>query len=106
MKNKHIILRQSAYNNIQKILDYYKKESAVCSGMEFLKNLKDAYGHIRQFPATGSLRYAYTLRVPNLRCWSIKNFPYLIFYIEENDHIDVWTILHNHQDIPSHLGMT
>ena len=32
--------------------------------------------------------------------WQIKRYPYLVFYIEQNDHIDVWRVLNSHSDIP------
>ena len=33
----------------------------------------------------------------------LKRYPYLVFYIEQDDHIDVWRVLHSHRDIPSWL---
>jgi len=34
----------------------------------------------------------------------MKHYPYLIFYIEKEDHIDVWRILHGQRNIPARLG--
>lgn len=38
-----------------------------------------------------------------LRNWAVKGFPYLVFYIERDDHIDVWRVLHGRRDIPSRM---
>jgi toxin ParE1/3/4 len=29
--------------------------------------------------------------------------PYLIFYIDRDDHVDVWRVLHAQRDIPARL---
>ena len=53
--------------------------------------------------ATGSPRYAHELDLPGLRSWPLKRYPYLIFYVEREDHIDVWRVLHGERDIPAWL---
>ncbi|RVI93967.1 type II toxin-antitoxin system RelE/ParE family toxin, partial [Sinorhizobium meliloti] len=47
-----------------------------------------------------SLRYAYELGLPDLRSVSLKRYPYLIFYRDQPDHVDVWRVLHGKRDIP------
>ena len=54
-------------------------------------------------PATGSARYALELNLPGLRSWPLKHYPYLVFYVERADHIDVWRVLHSQRDIPAWL---
>jgi plasmid stabilization system protein ParE len=41
------------------------------------------------------------LNLPCLRHWSLKEYPHLVFYVERDDHIDVWRILHGQRDIPA-----
>ena len=55
-------------------------------------------------PGAGASRYAYELDIPGLQTWLLRRFPYLIFYIEQEDHIDVWRVLHGHRDIPALMG--
>jgi toxin ParE1/3/4 len=31
----------------------------------------------------------------------LKAYPYLVFYVESDDHIDVWRVLHASRDIPT-----
>jgi toxin ParE1/3/4 len=67
----------------------------------FIDALEQAYSHIGRHPDTGSSRYAGELNLPGLRCWRLKKYPHLIFYVERSDHIDVWRVLHGMRDIPS-----
>jgi plasmid stabilization system protein ParE len=58
-------------------------------------------GVIRDPRRAGASRYAYELDIPGLRRWPLRRFPYLIFYMEQADHIDVWRVLHGRRDIPA-----
>jgi len=31
----------------------------------------------------------------------LPRYPYLVFYVEHADHIDVWRVLHGQRDIPA-----
>ena len=54
-------------------------------------------------PGTGSPRHAHLLGIKGLRSRKLGRFPYLILYLERDDHIDVWRILHAQRDIPARL---
>jgi len=34
----------------------------------------------------------------------IARFSYLIFYVEQDDRLDVWRVLHDRRDIPATLA--
>ena len=38
-----------------------------------------------------------------LRACALQTFPYLVFYVEREDDIDVWRVLHGNRDIPAWL---
>ena len=38
--------------------------------------------------------------MPGLRHWLLQSCPYLAFYVERADHLDVWRVLHAERDIP------
>ena len=38
-----------------------------------------------------------------LRSWPLRGYPYLVFYVERDDHVDVWRLLHAERDIPAWL---
>ena len=46
------------------------------------------------------MRYADFLDVEGLRFSIIERFPYLVFYFERPDYLDIVRVLHQHQDIP------
>ena len=70
----------------------------------FVDELEKAYGHIARHPLSGSPRYAHHLGLADLRFWRLRRYPYLIFYVEREEHIDVWRVLHEQRDIPSWMS--
>lgn len=71
------------------------------AALGFVDSLEHAYTHIGRNPASGSPRYAHELNLPGLRTWPTPRFPYLVFYVEYEDHVDVWRVLHAKRDIPA-----
>ena len=59
-----------------------------------------ALGHVARHPASGSARYAHELDLPELRFWRVRGYPYLLFYVEREDRIDLWRVLHGERDLP------
>jgi len=102
---KPIIRRGQADRDrdVQEAVDYYLSEAGEQIALAFVDALERAYRHIGRHPASGSLRYAHELDLPDLRCWPTKRYPYLVFYAERDDHIDVWRVLHGERDIPTWL---
>ena len=99
---KPLTRRAQADADVADAIDYYVGESTAAA-LGFVDALEAAYAHIRRAPATGSPRYAHELNLPGLRFWSLKRYPYLVFYIERADSVDVWRVLHAKRDIPSWL---
>jgi toxin ParE1/3/4 len=100
VKSTPVIPREQARRDVDEALTYYLNEGAVPAALGMIDALEKAYAHIARHPATGSPRYAHELNLPYLRVWSLKRFPYWVFYREQPDHIDVWRVLHGHRDIP------
>jgi len=98
---KQIIPRQRANRDVDEAVDYYLRDAGEKAALGFIDALDRAYRHIARHPATGSPRYAHELDLPGLRSWPLKRYPYLVFYVERDDHIDVWRILHAERDIPA-----
>ena len=101
MSPKQIIPRQRANRDVDEAVDYYLRDAGERAALGFIDALDRAYRHIARHPATGSPRYAHELDLPGLRSWPLKRYPYLVFYVERDDHIDVWRILHAERDIPA-----
>jgi toxin ParE1/3/4 len=106
MKVKPVIPRMLATQDAETIVDNYRSENASAAALGFIDALEQAYRHIGRNPATGSPRYAHELDVPGLRGWPLKRYPYIVFYVERADHIDVWRVLHGTRDIPAWLRET
>jgi toxin ParE1/3/4 len=101
MKPKPVIPRALADRDIQAVIDFYLSEQAEQAALAFVDMLEQTFLHIGRHPAAGSLRYAHELGLPDLRFWPVKRFPYLVFYLEREEHIDVWRVLHAERDIPT-----
>jgi toxin ParE1/3/4 len=97
---KPIILRGQASRDIDDAIAFYLSEATSEAATEFIGSVEKAFAHIRRFPESGSPRYGHALNLPGLRAWSLNRFPYLVFYVEHEDQIDLWRLLHAERDIP------
>lgn len=103
MKAKPVIPRSAAIQDAESAVDYYLEQQAEQAAFGFIDALKSVYDHIGRHPASGIPRYAHELDLPGLLHWPLKGYPYLVFYVERSDHVDVWRILHSARDIPEWL---
>jgi toxin ParE1/3/4 len=103
MKAKPVVPRALARQDVDEAIAHYLAETSGPAAVGFVAALERAYAHIALHPATGSPRYAHELDLPGLRTWSLKRYPYLVFYVERDDHVDVWRVLHGMRDIPAWL---
>lgn len=101
MKSKPVVPRRQANRDIDEAIAYYLSENAEQAALGLIDALAQAYARISRSPATGSPRYAHEMNLPGLRSWRLTRYPYLVFYVERNDHIDVWRVLHGQRDIPA-----
>lgn len=103
---KPVIPRARAHRDVNEAIDYYLSEHADPAALGFVDSLQVAYAHIGRYPKAGSTRYAHELDLANLRYHPLKRYPYLVFYIELESHVDVWRVLHARSDIPEwmHTG--
>jgi len=84
-------------------VEYYTREAGADIATRFIDALQEVYCEIGNRPATGSPRYAHELNLPGLRSQTLRHFPYIVFYMERDDQIDVWRILHAQQNIAAWL---
>ena len=71
--------------------------------LRFIAAVELAFRRIARHPGAGSPRYAHELDPLNLRVWRLQRCPYLVFYIDHPDHIDVWRVLQAQRDLPTSL---
>lgn len=104
MNAKAVIPRELASRDVDEAIDHYLGEGAFKAALDFVEALEKAYTHIGRQPASGSPRYAHELNLPGLRFWPLTRFPYLVFYFEHDDCVDVWRVLHGQRDIPAWMN--
>lgn len=73
--------------------------------VQFIDELEAAFRHLANHAESGSPRYASELDLPGLRHWSLRHFPYLIFYVIDDEIVDVWRVLHGKRDIPGTMQL-
>jgi len=101
VKTKPVVPREQARQDVDEALAYYLAQDAEAAALGFIDALEQAYAHIGRHPATGSPRYAHELNLPGLRFWPLPRYPYLVFYVERADHVDVWRVLQGQRDVPA-----
>jgi toxin ParE1/3/4 len=100
---KPIIPREAANRDIEQAVDYYSSAAGEQAALGFIDALEGGFRHIASHPATGSPRYGQELDLAGLRVWPLKRYPYLVFYVERDSHIDLWRVLLAKRDIPASM---
>ena len=103
MAGRPVILRERALRDVDEAVEHYLTEAPAAVALAFIDALEEACHRIGEHPASGSPRYARELDLPGLRSWVMSGFPYLAFYVERAEDIDVWRVLHTARHIPAWL---
>lgn len=98
-----VIPRRLATQDLRDAAAHYAGEVDSATALRFIDAVEQAFALIARQSAVGSPRYAVELDLAGLRALPVEHFPYLIFYLEHTDHIDVLRILHARRDIPTSL---
>ena len=81
----------------------YLFEENPAAATAFVDALENALTLLSEQPGIGSTRYAHLLPGATLRMWPLSGFPYLIFYLERADILEVIRVLHGVRDLPALL---
>jgi len=100
---KPVIPRDKAREDVDLAVEYYADEAGADVVFSFIDALEQAYTFIGEMPGAGSPRWSHELNLPRLRSIGLKGFPWLIFYLEFETHVDVWRVLHAKRDMPTWL---
>lgn len=98
-----VILREAAAEDVDRAVAHYLEEAGTDVAASFIDALESALALVGEHPASGSARYATELNLPGLRYWVMGQFPFLIFYVQREDSVDVWRIVRAERDIPAWL---
>jgi toxin ParE1/3/4 len=98
---KTLSLTNTARQEVAEAIAYYRREGGNVLANRFISALETTVEAIKTAPHAGSPRYTYELNLLNLRQRLVRRFPYLVFYIEYEDRIEIWRVLHAQRDIPT-----
>jgi toxin ParE1/3/4 len=98
---KPVIPSPIVQDEVDAAIVFYLSEADEETALAFIAALESAYRYIGENPSSGSPRWGHILDLPGLRCWKLKRFPWLIFYIERPRHVDVVRFMHAKRDIPN-----
>ena len=102
--NKPVHLRAVAANDIELAVDHDLAEAGAEVAARLVDVLERDLGKLARQPHFGSLRFAYELGIPDLRAWPVQGFPFVVFYVEQDQRLDVWRVLKERRDIPASLA--
>ena len=78
---RHIIVRAEAESEVRQAFDWYEQQSAGL-GFGFLRAIDACLSGVTRNP------FAYTVvKVPNVRRAVVRRFPYVLFYLVDDDAI-------------------
>lgn len=103
MTDKRIALRPAAKQDVADIAMHYRAQGGEALALRWVAALAVALDHVAAHPAAGSPRHMGQVGCPDLRFWSVRHFPFLVFYAEAAQQVDVWRVLHEARDIPHWL---
>jgi toxin ParE1/3/4 len=102
--SRHVVkIRPAARRDVSAAVVWYAKEGGAAVARRFVDCVHTAFDRLSGHPSRGSPRYAAICALPDLRCMQLKDFPYLVFYMERREWIDVLRVLHAARDIPESL---
>lgn len=103
MTRHPVRLRPAARGEVEEAAYWYLEQGGGPLASRFVENFHAVLEHISLHPASGSVHYGDLTGHAGLRFWPLKGFPYLVFYRDAGDHLDVWRVLHAERDIPAWL---
>ena len=86
-----------AERDIADAIARYGKEGLALSD-RFPRKIELALARIRNMPRSGSPRFSHDVGLPELRAVSLSGFPYLLFYLDREESIDLIRVLHSDWD--------
>ncbi len=101
MKRVPVFLRERAHDDLRSAATAYLEKAGAETAGRFVREVQRTLETVALAPEAGSTRAAMVLQIPGLRSWSLASFPWTIFYVQVDDRVEVWRILHQRVDLPS-----
>ena len=100
---KRLSRRSRANQDLRRAARFYQDQAGDSTAIRFADAVDAAIRDIATFPGAGSPRYEFEFGFEGLRSRLVRGFPYLVFYIERPDEIEVWRVLHAERDLLAEL---
>ena len=99
MTARTIAPHRHAIADVHDTICYYREQAGTAVAENFAIEIDEACARLRQHPNIGSARPALELDIEGIKSWALKRFPHQIFYEIQNDHVELWRILHPRRDL-------
>lgn len=106
MSRKPVVPRSIARRDMREATIYYARTAGDAVAAGFVQALQTALDVIAHQPGGGSPRLGLMVDRPDVRSWRLTRYPYLVFYRELEDRIEVLRVLHGHRDVASLLSQS
>ena len=103
---KAVVISPRAQRDVDELAAAYVDGAGLDIAQRFVDALADAFDLMARNPGIGSPRYGLLLNLPGVRCWPLRPWPQVIFYVERQRTIDVIRVLHGARDIPASLAQS
>jgi toxin ParE1/3/4 len=100
---KDVVSSERARQDVQEAFHFYRRRQGLDEARAFRRELKEICRRIGVDPKIGDRHFARKLNLPGLYYRRLETYPYLVFYVERAERIEVWRVLHEHSDIPTSL---
>jgi toxin ParE1/3/4 len=99
MSIKPVLLRRVARTDMRIATAYYAQEAGARVADDFASEIEIAYRRLQTNPGIGSPRYEHELQLPGLRALGLGRFPYLMFYMDYPERLEIVRVIHAQSDI-------
>ncbi len=96
-------MRPRAAADIDDAVRHYEQNVSPSVARKFVAELRSACDLLARTPNIGSTRFARFFPGHEVRYWTLRHFPFRIFYIADSKELQIVAIEHAHRDVPPSL---
>ena len=93
-KSFKLLINPQTFEDIQNAIAYYNQKQKGL-GKRFLADIKQDFNSIRK-------NYGFQIRYDNIRCLTVKKFPFMIHYSIDDNVINVRAVIHTSKNPSEH----
>ncbi|MFZ1382440.1 MAG: type II toxin-antitoxin system RelE/ParE family toxin [Scrofimicrobium sp.] len=101
--NKEVRWHQLATNDYFSIVAWYTDEAGDKVAERFVRSLRETEDRISRNPGLGPTSFTYGASKQATIHGAEDGLPYLVFYLDLEEHIEIVRVLHERRDFPGQL---